>query len=326
MMNKIKQKINAIKAIYNSRKIIKNVYSSLYQYLILRKQNIKLKLRNGETLEVPRSTYSEIVYYYYHGYIMDINKNEIKLKINNKTYPIPINNFYYSDGIYNVIKAIKAGWEYKDDYWEKDGIKFKHYYATIWDVFVDEQYVYLNVKDKSVLDIGAFVGDSAIYFILKGAKKVYAIEPHPDAYNEMLENIKLNNMEDKIIPINVGISYNSDYVTINIKDTPLVISTFFNSNNNGIKIPAGKLSDIIKKYNIDAQVLKMDCEGCEYDIILKDYDTIKEFEEIEFEYHADKARIPVSKLLEKLNKDFECRFVREDINKDVGIIYCKRKR
>ena len=92
-------------------------------------------------------------------------------------------------------------------------------------------------------------------------------------------------MEDRIIPINLGISYNSDYVTINVKDIPLVISTLFDSNNNtDIKIPAGKLSDIIEKYNIDAQVLKMDCEGCEYDIILKDYDTIKESEEIEFEY------------------------------------------
>jgi len=324
-MNKIKQKINAIRAIYNSRKIIKNVYSSLYQYLILRKQNIKLKLRNGETLVVPRSTYSEIAYYYYHGYIIDINKNEIKFKINNKTYSIPIDNFY-SRGIYDFIKTTEAGWEYKGDYWEKDGIKFKHYYATIYDIFVDKQYVYLKVKNKNVLDIGAFVGDSAIYFILKGAKKVYAIEPHPESYKEMLENIKLNNMEDKIIPINLGISYNSDYVTINVKDIPFVISALFDSNNNGIKVPAGKLSDIIEKYNIDAQVLKMDCEGCEYDIILKDYDTIKEFDEIEFEYHADKTKIPASKLLEKLNKDFECRFVREGINKKVGIIYCIRKK
>jgi FkbM family methyltransferase len=323
-MNRIKKILIAPKAIYNSRKIIKNLYSSLYQYLI-KKRNITLKLINGETLVVPRFLYPEIVYYYYLGYIRDINKDEIKFKIDNKIYSMTINNFY-SRGIYDFIKTIKAGWEYKGDYWEKDGIKFKHYYATIWDVFVDEQYVYLNVKGKNVLDIGAFIGDSPIYFILKGAKKVYAIEPHPDAYNEMLENIKLNNMEDKIIPINVGISYNSDYVTINVKDIPSVITALFDSNNNGIKVPAGKLSDIIEKYNIDAQVLKMDCEGCEYDIILKDYDTIKEFDEIGFEYHAYNTKIPVSKLLEKLNKDFECRFVRESTSKDVGTIICTRKR
>jgi len=155
---------------------------------------------------------------------------------------------------------------------------------------------------------------------------VYAIEPHPDAYKEMLENIKLNNMENKIIPINVGISYNSDYVTINVKDIVQASSSFFNSNNNGIKILAGKLSDIIDKYNIDAQVLKMDCEGCEYDIILKDYDTIKEFDEIGFEYHTYNTKIPVSKLLEKLYKDFECKFIRGGTNKKLGLIHCIRKK
>ena len=142
----------------------------------------------------------------------------------------------------------------------------------------------------------------------------------------MLENIKLNNMEDKIIPINMGINYDNNYIMINTKDMTLVAGSFFNSNNKGIKVPAGKLSDIIDKYNIDAQILKMDCEGCEYDIILKDYDTIKEFDEIGFEYHANNTKIPVSKLLEKLNKDFECKFIKGGVNKKIGIIHCIRKK
>jgi len=324
-MNRIKKILIAPKAIYNSRKIIKNLYSSLYQYLILRKQNIKLKLINGDIIDIPRFLYPGIIYYYYLGYLNDINKKEIKIKLDDKIYLIPIYTLY-SSYIGEIILLIKSNWQYKKDYWEKNGIKFKHAYGTIIEVFEEDYYKFLNVQNKSVLDIGAFIGDSSIYFILKGAKKVYAIEPHPNAYKEMIENIKLNNMEDKISPINMGISYNSDYVIINIKDTPLVISKFFNSNNTGIKVPAGKLSDIIEKYNIDAQVLKMDCEGCEYDIILKDYDTIKEFDEIGFEYHAYNTKIPVSKLLEKLNKDFECKFIRGGINKDLGIIYCIRKK
>jgi len=133
----------------------------------------------------------------------------------------------------------------------------------------------------------------------------------------MIENIKLNNMNNKIIPINMGINYEKYYITINIKDITHVAFSIFKSNNNNtdIKVPAGKLSDIIDKYNIDAQILKMDCEGCEYDIILKDYDTIKEeFDEIGFEYHAYNTKIPISKLLEKLNKDFECKFIKGGIN------------
>jgi len=156
---------------------------------------------------------------------------------------------------------------------------------------------------------------------------VYAIEPHPDAYKEMIETIKLNNMEDKIIPINMGINYEKDYITINIKDITHVAFFYFKSNNNtDIKVPAGKLSDIIDKYNIDAQILKMDCEGCEYNAILKDYDTIKEFDEIGFEYHACNTKIPVSKLLEKLNNDFECKIIKGGINEKIGILHCIRKK
>ena len=39
----------------------------------------------------------------------------------------------------------------------------------------------------------------------------------------------------------------------------------------------------------------------------KDYNTIKEFDEIGF--------ISISKLIEKLNKDFECKFIRVEIKK-----------
>jgi FkbM family methyltransferase len=322
-MNKIEKLLMGPKAIYNSRKIIKNLYSSLYQYLILGKQNIELKLRNGETIAISRFLYPRLIYY--SKYIENMTKDNIYLKINNKTFQLPLKEVEIS-GFGSIIEPLKSGWLYYKNYWEKNNIRFKHVYRATYQVFEEEDYRFLNVKDKNLLDIGAFVGDSPIYFILKGAKKVYAIEPHPDAYNEMIENIKLNNMENKIIPINIGINYEKDYIIINIKNLAQVAASFFNSNNKGIKIPAGKLSDIIDKYDIDAQVLKMDCEGCEYDIILKDYDTIKEFDEIGFEYHTCNTKIPVSKLLEKLNKDFECKFIRGRINKKIGILHCIRKK
>jgi len=131
-------------------------------------------------------------------------------------------------------------------------------------------------------------------------------------------------MEDKIIPINIGINYEKDYIVIP-KGKVNIEGSLFRSESNDIKVPASKLSEIIDKYNIDAQVLKMDCEGCEYYVILKDYDTIKNFDEIEFEYHAHNTKMPVNKLLEKLNKDFECRII-EEKSKDIGLVYCIRKK
>jgi hypothetical protein len=83
-MNKIEKLLVGSKAILKSRKLIKNLSSSLYQYLILRKQNIELKLRNGETIKVSRFLYPRIIYY--SGYIENISKDDIYLKINSKLF------------------------------------------------------------------------------------------------------------------------------------------------------------------------------------------------------------------------------------------------
>jgi len=107
-MNKIKKILIASKAIYNSKKIIKNIYSSLYQYLILRKQNIELKLRNEKIIVISRLLYPEIIYYYYMRYIKNITEDRIYLKINNKTFRLPLKEIELL-GFQDIIKLLKSG-------------------------------------------------------------------------------------------------------------------------------------------------------------------------------------------------------------------------
>jgi FkbM family methyltransferase len=40
----------------------------------------------------------------------------------------------------------------------------------------------LGVEGRVVVDVGAFVGDSTIYFALKGADRVITVEPYPGAF------------------------------------------------------------------------------------------------------------------------------------------------
>jgi hypothetical protein len=55
----------------------------------------------------------------------------------------------------------------------------------------------------------------------------------------------------------------------------------------GIDVPMITLQDIINKYEIPkSSVLKIDCEGCEYDIIENiSFETISYFSNIQIEYH-----------------------------------------
>ncbi|WP_292319525.1 FkbM family methyltransferase, partial [Caldisphaera sp.] len=50
----------------------------------------------------------------------------------------------------------------------------------------------LNVKDKSVLDVGALIGDTALLFSLKGARLIVSIEPFPSAFKITKKNIEDN--------------------------------------------------------------------------------------------------------------------------------------
>jgi hypothetical protein len=107
--------------------------------------------------------------------------------------------------------------------------------------------------------------------------------------------------------------------------------------NNCVSIPVITLENIIEKYVApynEALVLKMDCEGCEYDVILNDYEHIKLFDTIIFEYHAYVTGIPLKMLLKKLSKDYECKIVSDEefskrhgfSKKLLGLVECiKRK-
>ncbi|WP_048054006.1 FkbM family methyltransferase [Thermoplasma volcanium] len=62
------------------------------------------------------------------------------------------------------------------------------------------------MEGRKVLDIGANIGDSAIYFALKGAAHVYAFEVVPSTSEICKENVRLNNLDGKITVFNYGLT------------------------------------------------------------------------------------------------------------------------
>jgi len=62
-----------------------------------------------------------------------------------------------------------------------------------------------GLKGRDVIDVGASVGDSALYFVLNGARKVIAIEPLPNVAKCAEENLKLNGVTDEVKLINAAL-------------------------------------------------------------------------------------------------------------------------
>ena len=152
-------------------------------------------------------------------------------------------------------------------------------------VFANEEYKFLDSKDEVVIDIGANIGDTPIYFCVEGAKKVIALEPYPYLFKLLSENININGCADKIISLNAG--YGKDGV-IKIDESFIQnIGSHLKESKDGKgnMINLYSLNTILSMFNIKEAVLKMDCEGCEYNLLYEDRDTIRKFKRIQIEYH-----------------------------------------
>lgn len=203
--------------------------------------------------------------------------------------------------------------------------------GMIKDQFIEEQYKWLDVKGKDVIDIGANVGDTAIYFALKGARCVYAFEPYPYSYRIALKNIKLNKLEDRVKLLNEGCSEKEGVIKIgtNYKNT---CGSDLKRFSKGKLVKITTLDSITKRFNINyPAILKIDCEGCEYGVLLgAQKSAFRKFKQIQIEYHYGYLNInrklkdsefKVANTTPKYLTNFEV----ENRKMFIGLIYAERE-
>ena len=150
--------------------------------------------------------------------------------------------------------------------------------------FVEEQYKWLDVKGKQVLDVGANIGDSAIYFAMNGALHVYSFEPYPYTYRLAKRNVELNGLEEQVTLLNMGCGKEGT-ITVNpeLKSEP---SSTLVPSEIGDTVRIVSLRRIVEDYGLSDAIAKVDGEGCEYELILGASDReLQAFTRMMIEYH-----------------------------------------
>jgi len=149
-------------------------------------------------------------------------------------------------------------------------------------------YYWLEVKGKRVLDVGTSIGDTVVYFALRGARQVVAFEPYPFPYGYALKNLEANGLKNVKV-INAGVSGHDGTVKVTKGETTIGSDLNASDEPNAVEVPIYSLDRVLEEYG-PFDVIKMDCEGCEYDAIASSK-RIGEINQIQIEYHYGPERL-----------------------------------
>lgn len=176
--------------------------------------------------------------------------------------------------------------------------------ANIWNSIVHgNEYGIINNWNDYVIDIGGHIG-SFSYFMTthKNTKKSIVIEPDPDNFRVLQHNLGSLINENKVYALNAGIGP---------KNTNLSLFAHVHQNTGGISyvpsnvgiIPTVSLDDLILMVPENENILlKLDCEGCEYEALM----TCTKLHRInaiigEFHHRNDNNQFTIKQLLENNN-------------------------
>ena len=157
---------------------------------------------------------------------------------------------------------------------------------------LEEMYGCADVDGGVVVNIGAYIGETALYFIHRGARRVYTFEPVEKFYRYLLRNISRNNLEDRIMPFNYCVWFRDTIIRANVDGTGTGLR--MNYGRPCVELRVRSLEDILKMvYEREGAIdlVKMDCEGCEYSLLRLDEKSLRLPKQYIVEIHG--AELPI---------------------------------
>lgn len=174
--------------------------------------------------------------------------------------------------------------------------------GTVAPTVLAETYLYdihfagANLSGKVVVDAGAFVGDTALYFAQKGAE-VLAYEPDPENFRHLLRNVALNpQLSQRIRCFNTAVGRSGTlHMSVGLGSG----SGQYQGGGTPLRVPCRSLREILSDIpGGEAFLLKADCKGSEFDIVRQP--ELSRFDRLAIEYSADLVGEDLSELVRNI--------------------------
>lgn len=162
---------------------------------------------------------------------------------------------------------------------------------TYLDKFYDGDY-----HGNFVIDVGGYIGETALFFAQRGARRVFCVEPAPDNLRLLEQNISQSSFKDKIVVIRAAIldkdgivefyMDNQNYHSYHVANSHEFMKTYTREPSK-YNVQAMSFQSLLEYTGLEeVDVVKLDCEGSEYDILLGTPDSVlKRVRKYIIEYH-----------------------------------------
>ena len=133
------------------------------------------------------------------------------------------------------------------------------------------------IKNKDIIDAGAFTGDTSLPLSKRTTKNVYAFEPFKDSFEILKKNISDNNIEN-IIPVNKSLgNINGERSLFLSGDNVQGITSDATLRNydNEITVQETTIDTFVEENNLEVGFITIDVEGAEMHLLEGAINTIK---------------------------------------------------
>ena len=174
------------------------------------------------------------------------------------------------------------------------------------------------IKDKDIIDAGAYIGDTSLPFSKLTNKKVWAFEPFSETYDLLVENVKLNNVNN-VVPVkkSLGNINGEKSLFLTGNDFSGITSKPENRYEDSweeIKVQECTVDAFVEEKNLDVGYINVDVEGGELDLLEGAKNTIirqKPILGISI-YHQAKDFFEIIPWINNLNLGYEFKLFKEN--------------
>lgn len=174
-----------------------------------------------------------------------------------------------------------------------------------------------DYKGKTVLDVGGFCGETAVFFASQGAKKVIIYEPVKIHHELIRKNMALNAVDAELHE--EGMDERDGELNINYDAAGLGFG-LLNQGAKTLTIQVKSAQDIISQSLVD--IAKIDCEGAEKSLVGVSRDVLRLISVYLIETHTKSIKEAITKKF--LESGFRQSQIPEHLDNEIYVVYFEK--